>query len=133
MSEAASLPPLSDAQQEIMEILWAHGEATANEVRERLPRTLNRNTVCTLLVRMEEKGWIKHRVAGRAHIYAPAVAREASMVRKVFEVVDTVCGGSPETLVAALIDHGSFTSEELDRIRKLIDRAKQRKKPQRGR
>jgi predicted transcriptional regulator len=61
------LPDLSEAQREIMDIVWQRGEVSANEVRDILAakRDLAKNTVRTLLERMEDKGWLTHREVGR--------------------------------------------------------------------
>jgi predicted transcriptional regulator len=121
----SDLPDLSPAQREIMEIVWERGEATANEVRRVLSKTrkVARNTVRTLLERMEGKGWLKHRVEGRTFLYTAARPRQEAVGRKVREIVETVCGGSPETLVAALLDYRGLRPDELKRIRRLLDDA----------
>ena len=64
------LPDLSPAQREIMVIVWDRGEVSAREVREALSkkRDVSRNTVRTLIERMEAKGWITHREDGRTHL-----------------------------------------------------------------
>ena len=120
-----SLPALSQAQREIMEIIWDRGEVSAIEVREILSskRDLAKNTVRTLLERMEAKGWLTHREDGRTYLYAAAQPREASIGQKVLEVVDSVCGGSPERLVMALLDYRGLRPDELKRIRHLLDQA----------
>jgi len=115
---------LSTAEREVMELVWDRGEITAREARDALPREVARNTVRTLLERMEEKGWVTHRVVGRAYVYRAARPRAESIGRKVKEVVDTVCGGSPETLLSALLDYRGLRPGELDRIRKMLDQAK---------
>ena len=122
----AELPDLSPAQREIMEIVWQRGEVTAQEVRLALSQTrkVARNTVRTLLERMEDKGWLKHRSEGRTFLYTSARARHDSIGQKVREIVETVCGGSPETLVAALLDYRGLRPDELKRIRQLLDQAR---------
>ncbi len=127
------LPELSPAQREIMEIVWQRGEVTANEVRRilSLTREVARNTVRTLLERMEEKGWLIHRSEGRTFLYKAARPRHDTIGQKVREIVDTVCGGSPETLVAALLDFRGLRPDELKRIRQLFDEA-QAGKDQKG-
>jgi predicted transcriptional regulator len=129
----SDLPDLSPAQREIMEIVWQRGEVTATEVRRILARVrkVARNTVRTLLERMEEKGWLKHRAEGRSFLYAPARPRQASIGQKVREIVETLCGGSPETLVTALLDYRGLRPDELQRIRRLLDQA-QAQKGQKG-
>lgn len=122
----AVVPDLSPAQQEIMEIVWQRGEVTATELLRVLSqrRKIARNTVRTLLERMEEKGWLQHATEGRTFLYAAARPRSESIGHKVREVVDTICNGSPETLVAALLDYRGLGAEELNRIRKMLDEAK---------
>src|SRR5437763_16976150 len=119
------LPELTPAQGEIMEIVWERGEVSASEVRRVLARTrkVARNTVRTLLERMEDKGWLKHRAEGRTFLYTAARPRHDTIGQKVREIVDSVCGGSPETLVTALLDYRGLRPEELERIRQLLDRA----------
>jgi predicted transcriptional regulator len=130
----ASLPSsptdLSPAQNEIMEIVWERGEVTASEVRRALARSrvVARNTVRTLLERMEQKGWLTHREEGRTFFYAAAQPRQDTIGRKVHEIVETVCGGSPETLVNALLDYRGVSTEELKRIRQLLDQARATKR-----
>src|SRR4051794_14276674 len=126
---AKKRPELSDltpAQVEIMEIIWDCGEVSASEVRRILSRNREgaRNTVRTLLERMEEKGWIRHREGGRTFLYSAAQPREATIGRKVQEVVETVCGGSAEALVTALLDYRGLNAGELMRIRRMLAQAR---------
>ena len=127
-----TLPGLSQSQREIMEIVWDRGEVSAVEVRDILSkkRDLAKNTVRTLLDRMEEKGWLKHREDGRTYLYSAAQPREASIGQKVLEVVEHVCGGSPEELVTALLDYRGLSPQELKRIRTMLDEAKATRPPQ---
>jgi BlaI family penicillinase repressor len=124
------LPGLTPAQGEIMDIIWDCGEVSASDVRRILSRTraVARNTVRTLLERMEEKGWIRHREEGRTFLYAAAQPREATIGRKVQEVVETVCGGSAEALVTALLDYRGLNAGELMRIRKMLAEARATRK-----
>ena len=115
---------LSTAEQEVMEVVWEKGEVTAREVRDCLSRDVARNTVRTLLERMEEKGWVTHREVGRAFVYRAVRQRDETVGRKVREVVDALCGGSPEKLVAALLDYRGLRPGELERIRKMLAEAK---------
>ena len=72
-----------------MENVWTHGELSASEVGKILSakRRLAQNTVWTLLLRMEEKGWLMPREEGRTHRYRAAVPRETSIGKKVVELV----------------------------------------------
>jgi predicted transcriptional regulator len=127
------LPELTPAQGEIMEIIWDRGEVSASDVRRVLSRTraVARNTVRTLLERMEEKGWITHREDGRTFLYSAAHPRQATIGQKVHDVVETVCGGSAEALVTALLDYRGLSSGELERIRAMLAKARATKKEKR--
>ena len=120
------MPELTPAQGEIMEIIWELGEVSATGVRRVLSQTrpVARNTVRTLLERMEEKGWITHREDGRTFLYSAARPRHATIGQKVREVVETVCGGSAEALVTALLDYRGLSRGELERIRQMLAKAR---------
>lgn len=131
MVRRQELPPLSAAQREIMEIVWDLGEVSASEVcailRKRRP--VARNTVRTLMERMEDKGWLTHRAKGRTHRYSAVHDRRKTMGQIILQVLDQVCGGSPETLMAALLEHRGLKSAELARIEALLAAARSQKHP----
>jgi predicted transcriptional regulator len=113
-----------------MEIVWELGEASAREVRRAVGqiRPVARNTVRTLLERIEEKGWITHREDGRTFLYSAAQPRQATMGQKVQEVIDRVCGGSAEALVTALLDYRGLSPAELENIRGMLAKARATKR-----
>lgn len=123
----ADSAPLTDSQREIMEIVWQRGEVTVSEVREALSgtRDVARNTVQTLIVRLEEKGWLKHREDGRTFVYCAARPRSVSLGAKVAQMIDRLFAGSPEDMVTALIQYRGLTTDEAERIRAMIDKAEE--------
>ncbi|MHC4404773.1 MAG: BlaI/MecI/CopY family transcriptional regulator [Planctomycetota bacterium] len=125
----ADSSPLTDAQREIMEIVWERGEVTVSEVRDALAkrRELARNTVQTMIVRLEEKGWLKHREQGRAFVYSANRPRTVSLGAKVAQMVDRLFAGSPEEMVTALIQYRG-SPDEAQRIRAMIDEADKKQK-----
>src|SRR5579871_5387666 len=127
MEDSELLPPLSEAQTEIMNVVWEQGEVTLGQVWSALSaqREIARNTVQTQLTRLVEKGWLRHRTVGKAFYYRSAVAREDARSRVVQRLVDAVFGGSAEGLVMTLLDGRRLTREEADRIRALIERAEE--------
>jgi predicted transcriptional regulator len=117
------IAPLTPPQREIMQIIWEYGEVTVSEVRCDLlrKRTLARNTVQTMLVRLEEKGWLKHREEGGKFFYSAAVAKSLSLGSRVAQFVDRFFAGSTDSMVTALLEYRELTGDEADRIRKMID------------
>jgi BlaI family penicillinase repressor len=125
MTEPDPLPPLSEAQIEIMNVVWERGEVTVADVWKALTarRKVARNTVLTMITRLEEKGWLCRDDAGHAFRYRAAVPREATLGTMIRRLVDTAFGGSAEGLVMALLHDRGVSKEEAKRIRAMIDRA----------
>jgi predicted transcriptional regulator len=126
------LPALSEAQLEIMNAVWGGGEVTVTDVWTALSRRrpVARNTVLTLMDRLEKKGWLRRRAERQTHYYSAASPREATLGRVVRRLVDAAFAGSAEALVLALIEGRGVSDEEARRIRRLIDDARARgKKP----
>jgi len=120
--------PLTKSQREIMEIVWSLGEVSVSGVRTALSdrRQLARNTVQTMMVRLEERGWLKHRKVDRAFLYSANVPRTFSLGAKVSQLMDRFFAGSPEELVTALIEYRGLTEDEAIRIRDMIKRAEKK-------
>jgi len=125
MASPEPLPPLSEAQIEIMNVVWDRGEATVADVWKALAdrRKVARNTVLTMLTRLEEKGWLRRDEGGHAFRYRAAVPREATLNTVVRRLVDTAFGGSAEGLVMALLHGRGVSEKEAKAIRAMIDRA----------
>jgi BlaI family transcriptional regulator, penicillinase repressor len=123
------LPVLSEAQLEIMHVIWQHGECSVATVWKTLHerRGISRNTVHTLIVRLEEKGWLVHSAAAGGFLYRATIPREQAQRGTVEKMVRTVFNGSAEGLVLALLEGDSLSKSEAARIRQLIGKAKTRK------
>lgn len=125
------LAPLSDRQREIMELVWNHDELTVTEVQNLMENEgsqLSRNTVQTLMVRMEEKGWLVHREVGRTFFYKAAQPRSASQQKAVEQLLDSTFRGSVEQLVNSLLETRKLGHGEAERIRQMIDDAESKSK-----
>ncbi|MFT4557195.1 MAG: BlaI/MecI/CopY family transcriptional regulator [Planctomycetales bacterium] len=124
----AETNPLTPAQREIMEVVWESSEVTVAEVRAALSanRDVARNTVQTMMVRLEERGWLTHREDGRTFVYSAKRVRKASLGAKVSQMVDRMFSGSPEEMVTALIEYRGLTAKEAKRIREMINKADKR-------
>jgi predicted transcriptional regulator len=115
-------PTLTEAELRVMEVLWRLESATVGEVTEALPPPpLAYNSVLTTLRILEQKGHVTHEEAGRAFIYRPLIAREAAAQSAVKNVVEKFFGNST-ALALRLIESERPSSEELDRLRSLIER-----------
>jgi predicted transcriptional regulator len=117
---------LTRRERQIMDILYKHGRATANEVLDALPGSPHYSTVRTQLRVLEEKGHVTHEEDGVRYVYMAAVPRRAARKSALRHLVDTFFDGSAEQVVAAVLggEGAKLSDEELDRIADLIEKAK---------
>ena len=120
--------PLSEAQLELMNILWRSGRGTVADVLEQLRfrRQVSRTTVQTMLSRLADKGWLTYREEGGAFVYTPAVPRDEVQHQVLRRVVDTVFDGSATGILMALLRDRSLSREEAAHLRRMIKDAEQR-------
>jgi predicted transcriptional regulator len=118
---------LSRRERQIMDFLYQHGPATAAEVQANLPEPPSYSAVRAMLRVLEEKGHTQHEQDGPRYVYRPSVARDRAKVSALRHLVRTFFDGSREQVVAALLDDDTsqMSDDELDRLSRLIDRARQ--------
>jgi len=112
-----NLPALSPSETEILRLVWQLGKATVQEVCDRLPakRKIAYATVQTLLRRLENKGYLKHDVRGKAHVFFAAV-------KKVGDFLDRLFGGDPIPLMQYLAEHGKINADDIEKLKRLTDK-----------
>jgi predicted transcriptional regulator len=123
------LRSISPTETEILRLVWELNEATVQQIREQLPldRKLAYNTVQTLLNRLEQKGYLKHRIEGRAHVYLPSVKQKEVIKTTVGNFLDRLFGGDPKPLVQFLAEDGKIDEQDINRLRELINKRKKNK------
>jgi len=121
-----ALAGLSRRERQIMEILYAAGQATAGEVLERLPDPPGYSAARAMLRILENKGHVKHVQEGTKYVYVPTVSRDRARVGAMKNLVTTFFDGSTEKAMAALLDLGrtDLSEDELRRLSRLIDDAR---------
>ncbi len=112
---------LTEAELEIMQIVWEQGTATAESVRKRLANTPAESTVRTMLRILEEKGYLTHTVDGRTFVYQPKVEKEQASQAILSDVLNRVFGGSSALLVKSLLSSEQVSAREMNEIRRLIE------------
>jgi predicted transcriptional regulator len=122
----SALAGLSRRERQIMEILYQRGKASASEVREAMESAPGYSAVRAMLRVLEEKGHARHQAEGLKYVYVPTVPRDKAKRSAVKHLLDTFFAGSPEQIVAALLDVSAtrLTREELDRMGEMIEKAK---------
>ena len=118
------LTQITDLQLEIMDVLWARGEATVAEVHGALAEQTGRarKTIGTLLARLEKQGMLAHREEGREFIYRATVPRSAVAQATVDNLVSRVFRGDVAAMVSHALEAGEVREGDVERIRELLAR-----------
>jgi predicted transcriptional regulator len=114
---------LTEAELEMMTILWRLGEGGISDLLEQLPRgrDLAYTTVSTIVRILEQKKFVKSRKEGRGHIYIPVISKPEYEARSVRHMVDSVFEGAPVSLARQLLKTSRLSPEDLQEIRKLLE------------
>lgn len=114
---------LTQAELQLMQLLWSKRSATVNEVLDALPpdRPLAYTTVSTTLRILERKGFVRVAMRRRPHVYEPTLTRDEYQRRHVDTVVEDVFAGNAAQLVRQLVDTEQIADEELGEILALIE------------
>jgi BlaI family transcriptional regulator, penicillinase repressor len=116
---------LSRRERQIMEVLIARGRASVTEIQTAIPDPPGYSAVRATLRIMEEKGHIRHEQQGASYVYLPKVGPARAKRSALRHILDTFFQGSPEQMMAALLDSKPDPAE-LDRIAAMIEAARQK-------
>jgi BlaI family transcriptional regulator, penicillinase repressor len=115
--------PMSDAEREVLKVIWDHGPQTSREVVVVLGKRgqqWSRTTVNTLLQRLEVKGYIRSDRSRAAYRFHAVVSRDDEMHARMSELAGQLCDGKMVPLVLAFAERHRFSQDELARLRRLI-------------
>ena len=115
-------------EREIMEILFALGHATAEDIRSRLADPPSSSAVRALLTRLETRGHIRHREDGPRYVYSPTTSPVQAGRSALRQYVRTFFGGSFGVMATSLLRDQNWTDEELDSLQAEIERVRKERK-----
>lgn len=115
---------LSDGEWKLMNRLW-EGPATITALTEGLREETGwqKNTVITMLSRLEKKGAVRHEDGGRAKVFYPAMDRSEACRRETKGLLDRLYGGSLGLLVSTLLADEDLSDETLEELDTVLRRA----------
>jgi predicted transcriptional regulator len=113
---------LTRREREIMDVIYALGDsASVEEVREKLSDPPSYSAARAMLVKLEAKGFLRHREEGMRYIYTPTKSRASAQRSALQKLVQVFFGGSPRRTVTALLKQESWSDEELEALRAEIE------------
>jgi len=115
---------LTEAELRLMEVLWAKGPSTVQQVVDALPADtpLAYNSVLTTIRILEKKGYVGHDKDGRAHVFKPIVARQQAARSEVRNLVRRMFRNSHELLVLNVLEEEQIDLPELKRLREMLNK-----------
>ncbi|HKE36358.1 MAG TPA: BlaI/MecI/CopY family transcriptional regulator [Candidatus Baltobacteraceae bacterium] len=117
------LKTLTKAELRVMEVLWQRRSGTVADVVAALPSPpLAYTTVLTMLRILEQKGIVRHKADGRAHVYYPCIERDDAATTAVSDVLRSFFSNSKTALAVRLMSEEKPNADELASIKALIAR-----------
>jgi predicted transcriptional regulator len=128
--EGHPVPPrqsgtLTEAELRIMNVIWGKGSGTVQQVLDSIIEkpALAYNSVLTTIRVLERKGYLQHLKDGRAHVYSPLVGKTEATRSEIRHLVSRFFKNSHEQLVLNVLEDQGIGSEELARLREMLDRS----------
>ena len=123
-----SLSNLARRERQIMDAIYARGQATVAEVLEDLPDPPSYSAIRAMLGKLERKGYLRHEEHGLRYVYTPTLAHKHASQTALERTVQTFLDGSATKAMAAMLDMQTLniSDDEMDRMAELIEAAKKR-------
>ena len=120
-------PRLTALQLDVLKVLWDRPEATVVEIQQAVSTTrpLAQTTIATLLSRMEKRGLVAYRTAGRQYVYRAVLQERDARRHAVVEVTKGLFAGDVTAMVSQLLSAHELRPGDLARVRALIDAKEQ--------
>jgi BlaI family transcriptional regulator, penicillinase repressor len=124
------LPKPTNAELEILTVLWSIGPATVREVYDAISRRhpAEYSTTLKFMQIMAEKGLLLRNESQRAHVYEPAKPREWTQRQLAGDLLERAFSGSAKALLVGALSARKFTKGELKELRRLLDEYQSGKK-----
>lgn len=123
------LPQISEAEYEIMKVVWKHAPINTNEITEKLTQTTTwrPKTIQTLIKRLVTKGVLSYEKQGRVFVYTPLVKENDYVGQESNSFLKRFYNGNITTMLSAYIENDKLSETEIDTLRSLLS-----KKPKKG-
>ncbi|ORO85252.1 CopY/TcrY family copper transport repressor [Streptococcus oralis] len=117
---------ISDAEWQVMKIVWMQGEQTSSDLIRVLAERFNwsKSTVQTLLARLVEKECLTRKKEGKSFVYSALLTLDQSRDLLVQDIKDKVCSRRIKNLLADLIVECDFTLADLEDLEAVISKKK---------
>lgn len=118
----SSLPQISEAEFEVMKIVWKYAPINTNEITEKLIQTTSWSpkTIHTLIKRLVTKGALSYEKQGRVFVYTPLVKEKEYIGRESRSFLKRYYDGDITAMVSSFIENNSLTETDISSLRTLL-------------
>ncbi len=119
-----ALPQISEAEFEVMKIIWKHAPISTTEITDRLLRTTSWSpkTIQTLIKRLVTKGVLTYEKQGRVFVYTPLVKERDYIGQESRTFLKRYYGGNITSMLSAYLENDKLSETEIDQLRSLLAR-----------
>ncbi len=116
------VPRISDAEWEVMNVVWGKHPVTANEVVQELAErtTWNHRTIRTMLNRLVKKGALSYEAKGKAYLYEPRIRKELCVRQEGQSFVERVFGGAIAPMLVHFVRNSHLSPREIEELKRII-------------
>ena len=117
-----ALPQITEAEFEIMKVVWKYAPISTNEITERLMQTTNWSpkTIQTLIKRLVTKGALTYEKQSRVFVYTPLVDEHEYLNQQSNSFLKRFYGGNLTAMVSSYLEHDKLSTTEIDTLRSLL-------------
>ena len=118
------LPQISEAEFEVMKIVWKHAPISTNEITDRLLQTTNWSpkTIQTLIKRLVTKGVLTYEKQSRVFVYTPLVKESEYICQESNSFLNCYYDGDITAMLSAYIGNDKLTEPEIETLRSLLSK-----------
>lgn len=122
----AALPQISEAEFEVMKIIWKYAPVNTNEITEYLTKTTSWSpkTIQTLIKRLVNKGVLSYEKQGRIFVYTPLVGKNEYIGQESTCFLKRFYDGNISKMLSAYIENDQLSKSEIDTLRSLLSNNK---------
>lgn len=123
----SSLPQISEAEFEVMKIVWKYAPISTNEITEKLLQTTSWSpkTIQTLIKRLVNKGALTYEKQSRMFVYTPLVKENEYISHESNSFLARFYNGDISAMVSAYIENDSLTETEIEHLRSILSKKNQ--------
>ncbi len=120
----SALPQISEAEFEVMKVVWKYAPINTNEITERLLRTTSwsAKTIQTLIKRLVTKGALTYEKQGRVFVYTPLVKENEYINQQSNSFLNRFYGGNLGAMLSAYLENNQLSETELHHLRSILSK-----------